>query len=49
MLFNLPSIYSESFLFATNYSKPFKERIRSSIFSLSSRLHQPVDPLFVNY
>ena len=27
-------------MFATNYTKSFNERIRSSIFSLLSRLHQ---------
>ena len=36
-------------MFVTNYIKYFNERIRSSIFDLSCRLHQSENPLFVNY
>ena len=51
MLLNLPSrcTGSASFMFATHYIKSFNERICSSIFRLLCHLHQPENPLFVNY
>ena len=48
-LINLTSRCSARFMFATNYTKSFNERIRSSIFSLLSRLHQSDNLLFINY